>query len=248
MPMKKKLRSNLLFLVWYSLLSVFPPSSLSSLSAHQSLRSFSPPQLQRPVPLNWILSSGSILLSWSFCSKYVFYPFMASLLNQGVSLLLCLSSFLITVPPRDCPHPPCFSERFPSIFGLASAFASISCTPAFSQRRPQVRALGTSCARARDPQFSWLPAPHSLSKSPLPPGFPPLPGFLHRVHASASQLRSRRLAPALVLASSITCPCPGGRRAPHPAGRRPGMGAAGPPVRQLLLRSPGHRQRRVGAA
>lgn len=192
------------------------------------------------VSLCWILSSGSILLSWSFCSKYVFYPFVASLLNLGGSRLLCLSSSHHCSPARSSAPAQLLgkiSVHFRCSFSLCIHFPH----PAFSRRlrrRPQVRALGTSCAGARDAQFSWLPGCTPVSKSP------------------ASRLRLRlRLRPASSAASTPPPPAPQPRSDPgsrvpagpvlqhhlpaplHPAGRRPGAGAAGPPARQLLLRA-----------
>lgn len=112
--MKKKLKSNLLFLVWF----VSSPFSLLSLSvlAVCSMPFFFFSPISRHFPgqvlfsvifffLYRILSSRRILLSSFFCSKYISYPSMASLFNQDFSLLLCLSSSLITVPPARLSSP-----------------------------------------------------------------------------------------------------------------------------------------------
>lgn len=120
------------------------------------------------------------MLSWSFCSKYIFYPFNGLTLQSGCfsSLLLQLSHYC---PPARLPLPAQILERFPSIFYLASAFASINSIlhpppPPRLGSGDQLHAQAPDSKFSNAPSYSSTPSPNPFLASSRPPRFLSLSG------------------------------------------------------------------------
>ena len=129
--MKKKLNSNLLFLVWF-VSSLFSPPSLSVLPVRLVLP---PPPLGSigdKFSLAWLsptpISNFKFQMHFTFfifLFRIYFSPFHGLTLESVFLSFFAAPAFSLLFPQLDCPHPSWFSERLPSIFCLASALELI---------------------------------------------------------------------------------------------------------------------------